>query len=74
MKKITTIKLKSEDTGLIFRGDGKMELYLRNVRDKENSAPSENEILAFVLSNLLKDPIWVEQQIKLYENKGKVVQ
>ncbi len=67
MKK-TTIELQGKDTGLIFREDGKLELYLRSERNNKSLKPTNNEILTFVLSKLIEMPGWVEDQVSLYED------
>ena len=67
--KITTIKLTPQDTAIVLRGSGEMETYLRNTRSKEDNQPTNNEILTFVISNLMKDPQWIEDTVELYEKK-----
>ena len=67
--RLTKIELTSEDTAIVLRGDGKMELFLRNTRDKKDNKPTQNEIVAYVISNLMKDPKWIEQTIELFESK-----
>ena len=68
MKK-TTILLEEKDTAIVLRDNGKSELYLRTISRDSKTIPSDNELLAFVLSQLLKDRNWVEEQIQLYEKR-----
>ena len=68
MKK-TTIVLEERDTALIFRDNGKMEMYLRTIPKTVKSVPSGNEVLTYVLSELIKDRDWVEEQLQNYELK-----
>lgn len=68
MKK-TTIVLEEKDTALVFRDEGKTELYLRTIPRNTQTVPSGNELLTFVLSELLTDRNWVEEQMQIYEDK-----
>jgi len=71
MNKITTIHLQGKDTGIIFRDNGKLELYLRKDRGEKNLEPTNNEIITFVLSELIATPGWIDAQINTYENLDK---
>ena len=70
--KTTKIELQEKDTALVFRDNGKLELFLRTVRDGKSVKPSDNELLTYVLSKLITLPGWVEEQVELYEKLGEM--
>ena len=72
MKKTTDIKLNEKDVALVFRDNGKLELHLRACREEDKSVkPTNNEILAYVLSELIPINSWVEEQMNIFENLNK---
>lgn len=68
MDKKTNISLEGKDTALVLRENGKSEMYLRKLRNNKESA-TPNEVLVYIISELLQDQEWIEAQVKYYETK-----
>jgi len=71
MNKTTNIILEGKDTAIVLRESGKSELYLRKLRDNKSQA-TPNEVLVYIISELLQDQKWIESQVNYYETKGDI--
>ena len=70
-KKATTLTIEADDTALILRSNGKLETYLRRCKEK-NEKPANNEIVVYVIANLLKDKQWIQDTVNLYNDRCKI--
>ena len=71
----TQIKLGDKDTALIFRADGRLEMFLTNKSEAEQDTPVENcELLTMAVSMHLSDPQFVQQMIKSATDRFQHIQ
>ena len=64
-KENTTIVLDKEDTAIVLKPDGRLQVFLRKGRGEQDK-PTNNEIVAYVISNLMKDQEWLKNTVDYY--------